>query len=88
MCPLCGRLLHSGHNQGYRSERHSLRLHMLRGNRMFDLQKEIKGHISLKTGEPVRVRLFLYALRTALSSVYHRQQNICDPVGIMTHDFV
>ena len=60
MRPLCRRTVHSGHNQGYQSEWHSLRLHMLRGDRMFDLQKEIRGHIFPKQAIPCRVRLFSF----------------------------
>ena len=66
MRPLCRRTVHSGHNQGYQSEWHSLRLHMLRGDRMFDLQKEIRGHIFPKTGDPLQGSpVFVFAATAA-----------------------
>ena len=57
MRPLCRRTVHSGHNQGYQPEWHSLRLHMLRGDRMFDLQEVT---FSQKQAIPCRVRLFSF----------------------------
>lgn len=43
-----------------------LRLHMLRGDRMFDLQKEIRGHIFPKTGDPLQGSpVFVFAATAA-----------------------